>query len=75
MSLKFCSNTPQPRNDVLLLMHNTLPFVGSHRPNILPGWISGRLSSALNKPYLEVISGSGVPPPVVSYPGSPGGVS
>ena len=65
----------QPRNAVLLLMHNTLPFVGSHSPNMVPGWRSGRGSSAVNKPYLEVLSGSGVPPQGVTYPGSPGGMS
>ena len=75
MSLQFCSNAPQPIKAVLLLMHNTLPFVGSHSPNMVPGWRSGRSSSAVNKPYLEVLSGTGVGPPGVTYPGSPIGMS
>ena len=68
-------NTAQPRKAVLLLMHNTLPFVGSHSPNMVPGWMSDRPSSAVNKPYLEVLSGSCLPPIGVTYLGSSGGMS
>ena len=49
--------------------------MGSHSTSIVPGWMSGRPSSAVNKTYLEELSGSGVPPPGVAYPVSPGGVS
>ena len=40
-----------------------------------PGWMPSRPSLAVNKPYLKVLSGSGVLPPAVIYHGSPGGVN
>ena len=49
--------------------------VGSHSPKMAPGWMPGRPSFSVNKPYLEALSASGVPPTGVTYPGSPGGKS
>ena len=60
---------------VVLLLNKEGGTLGSHSPKMVPGWIPGRLSLAVNKPYLEVLSGSGVPLPGVTYLGSPGGLS
>ena len=60
---------------VVLFLNKELGTLGSHSPKMAPGWMPGRLSLAINKPDLEAFSGSGVPPPGVTYLGSPCGLS
>ena len=48
--------------------------LGSHSSKMVPGWMPGRPSLPVNKPDLQALSESGVPPPGVTYLGSPGGL-
>ena len=63
-SLDFIDQTsPLP---VVLFLNGEGGILGSHSPKMVPGWMPGRPSLALNKPDLEALSGSGVPPPGLS---------
>ena len=50
-------------------------WCGETQTKMAPIWLPCRLSLALNKPYLYLLIGSGVPPPGVTYLGMPGGMS